>query len=168
MDAFVGLGSNLGDPLAQLHAATAALGWLGPIRQRSAVYKTAPVGGPPQPDYLNAALWLSVPLEPHELLAELQKIEERAGRVRVPGQRNSPRVLDLDVLLLGEHGERVIVSADLMVPHPRLHQRAFALRPLLDLVPGLVHPALGVSLRDLLRALPPADTEPPPRPIGWL
>lgn len=168
MDAFIGLGSNLGDPLAQLHAATSALGRLGPIRQRSAVYKTAPVGGPPQPDYLNAALWLSVPHEPHELLTELQQLEARAGRIRVPDQRNGPRVLDLDVLLLGEHGERVIVSADLVVPHPRLHLRAFALRPLLDLVPDLVHPALGVPLRDLLRALPAAQDESPPRPIGWL
>lgn len=168
MDAFIGLGSNLGDPLAQLHAAGRALGRLGPIRQRSAVYQTAPVGGPPQPDYLNAALWLSVPLEPHELLAELQRIEQSAGRVRDPGQRNAPRVLDLDVLLLGARGERVIVSANLVVPHPRLHLRAFALRPLLDLAPELVHPALGVPLRDLLRALPVADSEPPPRPVGWL
>ena len=168
MDAFIGLGSNLGDPLAQLYAAGRALGRLGPIRQRSAVYQTAPVGGPPQPDYLNAALWLSVPLEPHALLAELQRIERDAGRVRDPAQRNAARVLDLDVLLLGLGGDRVLVSADLVVPHPRLHLRAFALRPLLDLLPELVHPALGVPLRELLRALPATEGAPPPRPVGWL
>lgn len=166
MYACIGLGSNLGDRAAQLRRAVAAIGGLGAVRARSAVYETAPVGGPPQPRYLNAALWLETPLEPLALLAALQAIEAAAGRVRVPGEQNAPRPLDLDILLLGRHGELVVLSDELTVPHPRLHQRVFALLPVLDLAPELTHPALGVPLRQLCDAL--LSEEPAPHPVGWL
>lgn len=170
MDAFIGLGSNLGDPLLQLRFAARALATHGVVKRRSAIYQTVPVGGPPQPDYLNAALWLATPCDPYELLDVLMQIEARAGRVRDPALRNTPRELDLDVLLLGARGDVIVVSPELVVPHPRLHLRAFALRPLLDLSPDLVHPALSVPMRELLDGvlMAPESAEPPPRPIAWL
>ena len=91
--------------------------------------------------------------QPDKLLGVLHHIERHAGRFR-DGERDQPRTLDLDMLLLGPHGEVVMVTSDLVVPHPRLHERAFALRPVLDLAPSLVHPALGVPLSDLLASLP--------------
>lgn len=169
MHAFIGLGSNLGDRLSQLRHAAAALAALGRVLGRSAVYETVPhldAASPPHPDYLNAALWLETELAPLSLLERLLGIEHSAGRRRPPGTGPAPRTLDLDVLLLGQGGDLVLVSESLVVPHPRLHLRAFALRPLLDLVPGLVHPALSLPLRVLYQMLP--DDEPPPRPLGWL
>ena len=166
MDAVIGLGSNLGPRIEYLRSAVEALGTLGTVRARSAVYATAPVGGPPQPDYLNAALWLCTDLEPLELLDQLASLERSAGRVRDPAVRNEARTLDLDLLLLGDHGEVVLVLPELVVPHPRFHQRAFALRPVLDLDPTLNHPALGLSLGALLAELP-AEAQ-AMRPVGWL
>ena len=166
MDAIIGLGSNLGDRIEHLRAAVGALGALGTVRVRSAVYETAPVGGPPQPDYLNAAVWLATDMEPLALLDRLAEVEREAGRVRDPAVRNEARTLDLDLLLLGDHGEVVLVLPKLVVPHPRFHERAFALRPVLDLDPTLHHPALGVSLEALL-AEQPLDAL-ALRPVGWL
>jgi len=165
MDAVIGLGSNLGDRLRHLRLAAAELMRVGRVQSRSAVYETDPVGGPPQPRYLNAALWLATELLPDALLGVLRGIERHAGRFR-DGARDQPRTLDLDMLLLGKRGEVVVVTSDLVVPHPRLHQRAFALRPVLDLSPTLVHPALGVPLSDLLASL--SRTEHQTQPIGWL
>src|SRR5579872_3758093 len=126
MKAFIGLGANLGDRLASLVRATERLTSLGTLMGRSAVYETAPHGGPDQPDYLNAAVSLQTPLRPRDLLGGLLDIEASLGRVRVPGLRDQPRTLDLDVLLLGEHGEQVLHLPDspaLIVPHPRLQER---------------------------------------------
>ncbi len=165
MDAVIGLGSNLGDRLRYLRSAAHELMQIGKVQARSAVYETEPVGGPPQPRYLNAALWLATELLPEKLLGVLHGIERHAGRFR-DGERDQPRTLDLDMLLLGSHGDVVMVTSDLVVPHPRLHERAFALRPVLDLAPSLVHPALGVPLSDLLASLPRVDHQ--TQPIGWL
>jgi 2-amino-4-hydroxy-6-hydroxymethyldihydropteridine diphosphokinase len=166
VDAIIGIGSNLGQRLVQLRSAVTALATLGAIRARSAVYETAPVGGPPQPDYLNAAVWLRTELTPLGLLDELTAMEARAGRLRAEAQRNQARTLDLDMLLLGDRGQSVLVLPELVVPHPRLHERAFALRPALDLNSELNHPALGVSLGMLLAAIPPGEQT--LRKVGWL
>ncbi|HMU38451.1 MAG TPA: 2-amino-4-hydroxy-6-hydroxymethyldihydropteridine diphosphokinase [Pseudomonadota bacterium] len=165
MDAVIGLGSNLGDRLRSLRHATAELMKFGRVQARSAVYETDPVGGPPQPKFLNAALWLVTELVPEALLEGLHRIEALAGRTRT-GERCSPRTLDLDLLLLGRTGETVLVTQKLVIPHPRLHERAFALRPVLDLAPSLIHPALGVPLSDLLVSLPRASSK--TQPVGWL
>ncbi|MGY0196121.1 2-amino-4-hydroxy-6-hydroxymethyldihydropteridine diphosphokinase [Leptothrix sp. BB-4] len=148
----VALGANLGDVHATLDAAYAALRelpgcrWVG----ASARYRTAPIDSS-GPEYLNAVVALDVvdedPRAPWQLLAALQAIERRHGRERP--YRNAPRTLDLDLLLWGE---RVIDDPVLTVPHPRLHQRAFVLRPLLDLAPDLVLPGLGLA-RDHLGAV---------------
>ncbi len=158
--AFIGLGANLGDRLASLRQGAEAIATLGEVLGRSQVYETAPVSmvNPAQPDYLNAALILETPHGPQQLLAHLLRIEATLGRLREPGLRDQPRTLDLDVLLLGDHGDEVLhlpssVGRErlpgLVVPHPRLHQRSFALLPLLDLDPHLIHPVLGVPLRDM-------------------
>lgn len=177
MDAWIGLGSNLGDRLAHLRRAVEALASIGRVRGRSAVYETpaelslqAPptVRTCPQANspYLNAALWLETALQPGDLIRCLLSVEADAGRVRLPGERDAARPLDLDVLLLGRRGDVVLVSDSLTVPHPRLHLRAFALRPLLDLAPAFIHPALSLPLRVLYHLLP-GDSN-PPQPLGWL
>lgn len=110
-----------------------------PVRAVSRVWETAPVGGPEQPWYLNAAVLVEAS-PTRDLLAACQAVEAALGRVRVPGERNAARTLDIDVLWAGDH-----VSDDpvLTVPHPRLAERAFAVAPLLDVLPGAVDPRTG-------------------------
>jgi 2-amino-4-hydroxy-6-hydroxymethyldihydropteridine diphosphokinase len=100
----------------------------------SPVYETEPVGGPPQPDYLNAVVGVETALSPRELLAVAKALEAEAGRP-TGGERWGPRPLDIDVLMVDD--ERV-AEPDLVVPHPRIHQRAFVLAPLADVAPDLV------------------------------
>lgn len=146
--AFVGLGANLGDARATLREALDEIAQLPGVQavRASSVYRTAPIdsGGP---DYLNAVARVETSLEPYALLAALQRIENGHGRERP--YRNAPRTLDLDLLL---YDDQVIASADLTVPHPRLHQRAFVLVPLAELGPALVVPGHG-GVDRLLRAV---------------
>jgi 2-amino-4-hydroxy-6-hydroxymethyldihydropteridine diphosphokinase len=144
--AIVGLGSNLGHPRRQLARAMQALRRLPGTQLigRSANYVTAPLGCTiAQPDYVNAVAVLRTTLAPRELLRFLQRIEHRQLRRRAPAApRNAARTLDLDLLL---YGRRRIDLAELVVPHPRLHLRAFALRPLLDVAPAAVIPGRGLA-----------------------
>lgn len=132
--AYIGLGANLGAREATLRDAVAALHALPGTRVQcvSALYRSAPVdaGGP---DYLNAVAQLATTLAPDDLLRALQGIEEAAGRERP--YRNAPRTLDLDILL---YGDQHISTAELTVPHPRMHERAFVLLPLADLAAARV------------------------------
>ncbi len=138
--AYVGLGSNLEGPREQLERAFDELERLPGTRLagRSPLYRSPPMGPQDQPDYVNAVAVLETALAPHRLLAALQAIEAAHGRRRE--RRWGPRTLDLDLLL---YGDRVIDTPDLAVPHPGLAQRAFVLRPLLDVAPDLVVPGLG-------------------------
>ena len=144
---FVGLGANLGDPQATLKHALAALAALPQTElvAQSSLYRTAPIQAS-GPDFINAVAELRTALQPQALLHALQAIESAHGRERP--YRNAPRTLDLDLLLFGQ---RVVHEPGLEVPHPRLHERAFVLQPLLELAPTLVHPRLG-SLLLLLAA----------------
>jgi 2-amino-4-hydroxy-6-hydroxymethyldihydropteridine diphosphokinase len=146
--AFIGLGSNRSDPRAQLDAALAAMAALASTRvvDVSPRYWTAPVGDPEQPEFLNAVAALETGLEPVALLRELQRIEKEQGRERDPGRRWGPRTIDLDLLLFGDE---TIDLAELNVPHPRMSERAFVLRPLADLSPDLEVPGAG-SVEELL------------------
>jgi len=146
--AYVALGSNLGDREATLRAALAGLAATPgcTLVATSRLYETEPVG-PPQGAYLNAVAALDTTLAAPALLTRLFELERAAGRER-SGERNSPRTLDLDLLL---YGDAVLDAPGLRVPHPRLHERAFVLAPLAELAPDLVHPALGVRIAELAR-----------------
>lgn len=139
--AYVALGSNLGDPRRQVLDASDALARLPGSRlvACSRLYRTAPWGVLDQPAFVNAAVELETSLEPHDLLDALLAIERAAGRVR-EGERWGPRTLDLDLL----HMEGVRLDDDrLVLPHPRIAQRAFVLLPLNDIAPGLDLPGQG-------------------------
>lgn len=131
--AYVGIGSNLGDRRSYLQLAVDQLAGTDGITvvAVSPVYETAPVGGPEQPDYLNAVVGVDTTLTPHELLAVAQRIEVEAERVRTV--RWGPRTLDVDVLLVGDEQ---VDDADLVVPHPRMTERPFVVVPLADLDPA--------------------------------
>ncbi len=135
--AWIGIGSNLGQPAHQVHRAVAALAALPHTRliACSPWYGSHAVGPGPQPDYINGVACLETALSPPDLLAALQAIETAQGRVRQ--QRWGPRTLDLDILL---YGDLTLHRPDLTVPHPRLLERPFVLQPLLALAPDLVLP----------------------------
>ncbi|MBI1369535.1 MAG: 2-amino-4-hydroxy-6-hydroxymethyldihydropteridine diphosphokinase [Planctomycetes bacterium] len=145
--ACLGLGSNLGDRAAYLQGAREALAILPESRlvAFSCIYETPPVGPVEQGPYLNAAAVIETNLAPHDLLAHLRAIERAAGRER--HERWGPRTLDLDILL---YEDRVIAADDLTVPHPHLHERWFALKPLAEIAPQMVHPTLGATIAELL------------------
>jgi 2-amino-4-hydroxy-6-hydroxymethyldihydropteridine diphosphokinase len=129
--AFLGLGSNLGDRLANLRAAVALLEERGvQVLRSSRVYETEPVGGPPQPDYLNAVVEVEASGSASELLRAGLEVEEAMGRERA--ERWGPRVIDVDLLTFDD---QTIDDPGLQVPHPRMHERAFVLIPLLELDP---------------------------------
>ena len=135
----LGLGANLGDRLANLRNAVAAIEAEGmEVLRKSRVYETPPAGGPPQPDYLNAAVAVAVPYDLEAALERCLAIERRFGRIRPDPIRNGPRPLDID--LLWSEGCPTSRGA-LEVPHPRLHLRPFALRPLLDVMPEARDPS---------------------------
>jgi 2-amino-4-hydroxy-6-hydroxymethyldihydropteridine diphosphokinase len=142
--AFLGLGSNLDDRLENLRRAVVLLDRAGGIRavRSSRVYETAPVG-PPQPDYLNAVIEVETTLAPHDLLRACLAVEHTMGRVRA--ERWGPRVIDVDVLT---YGDERIDDDDLTVPHPRMHERAFVLVPLLELTADPALPG-GARVADL-------------------
>lgn len=127
--AYLGLGSNLGDRLANLRRVVERLRDRGirPVRS-SRVYETEPVGGPPQPAYLNAVIEVETDLQPRELLAAALEAEAALGRVRA--ERWGPRTADVDIVT---YDDLQIDEPDLRIPHPRAHQRAFVLLPLLEL-----------------------------------
>jgi 2-amino-4-hydroxy-6-hydroxymethyldihydropteridine diphosphokinase len=137
------VGSNLGDRLGTLQGCVQAIGGLPDtdVLAISPVYETAPVGGPAQPDYLNAVLVVSTGLPPRDLLAATQSIEAEFGRVRTTGaERFGPRTLDVDVISYAQ-----LLSADpvLTLPHPRAHERAFVLAPWHDIDAGASLPGRG-------------------------
>jgi 2-amino-4-hydroxy-6-hydroxymethyldihydropteridine diphosphokinase len=144
----LGLGANLGDRLASLRQAATLLCEHPAVTQRarSMVYQSPPAGGPPQPDYLNAALLVGAELEPAALIAHALAVEQHMGRVRSADSRWGPRVIDIDVLWMS-HG--AVRQPQLEVPHPRLHERVFALRPLLDVAPDARDPRSGAPYAEL-------------------
>lgn len=149
--AFVGLGGNLGEVAATLRAATDTLARLPATRllRASGLYRTPAWGREQQPDFINGVVALETGLDPRELLDALLRIEREFGRERDDGLRWGPRTLDLDLLL---HGDAVVEQAGLRLPHPHLHERAFALVPLLEVAPDILIPGQGLA-RDALSRL---------------
>ena len=148
---YIGLGSNLAEPLQQLRDALAALAQLPDTRllAHSSFYASDPLGPPDQPRYVNAVAALDTALQPWPLLDALQRIEQEQGRVR-KAERWGPRTLDLDILLFGE---RLIADERLSVPHYHMHARPFVLYPLAELAAELQLPD-GRRLSELLAACP--------------
>jgi 2-amino-4-hydroxy-6-hydroxymethyldihydropteridine diphosphokinase len=140
VQAFIALGSNLGDPRAMVRDGFAELDHLPAtsLLASSSLYASAPVGYAEQPDFINAVAKIETTLEPRELLEALLAIERRHGRQReIP---NGPRTLDLDLLL---YGLLQLEEAGLTIPHPRMHERAFVLMPLVEMEPECVIPGRG-------------------------
>jgi len=140
--AAVGLGANLGDAARSIRDATDALAGLPQTRlvRASRLYRTPAWGVSAQPDFINAVAVLDTGLSARHLLDALLDLERASGRTRIEGERWGPRTLDLDVLL---YGDSIIDDPGLRVPHPHLHERAFALLPLLDAWPDAVIPGVG-------------------------
>ena len=143
VEAFVGLGSNLSDPVAKVRAGMAALETIPATKlvRASSLYRSAPIGIEKQPDFVNAVCRLSTGLSARALLDRLLAIEAAHGRRRPSGSAGGPRPLDLDLLL---YDEEICESARLILPHPRLHERAFVLLPLAEIASGLVVPGQGL------------------------
>jgi 2-amino-4-hydroxy-6-hydroxymethyldihydropteridine diphosphokinase len=145
-DAYIGFGSNLGDRFSNLAAARDAVEkQAGKISALSAIYDTDPWGPVKQDNYLNHAVCISTAAKPRDLLAVLLEIERALGRDRSKEERYGPRAIDLDILL---YGDETINEPDLVIPHPRLGERAFALVPLAEIAPQLV--ISGMPIRELL------------------
>ena len=145
--AFIGIGTNEGDRQANISRAVERLGAAPGVRvvQMATIVETEPVGGPPQGPYLNTVAELSTTQSPRKLLTQLKQIERELGRLPAPTHWGA-RVIDLDILL---YDERVIQEPDLVIPHPRMHERAFVLEPLAQLAPDVIHPVLQRSIAAL-------------------
>jgi 2-amino-4-hydroxy-6-hydroxymethyldihydropteridine diphosphokinase len=137
---FIALGSNLDNPLSQVRRGMLLLAGLehSCLVKRSSLYRSAPMGKTDQPDFINAVVQLETRLTPHRLLEALLEIEQACGRTRT--YPNAPRILDLDILL---YDELECHDARLTLPHPRMHERAFVLQPLLEITGGYSIPGRG-------------------------
>ena len=151
----VGLGANAGDPAAAFSTALTTLDRLGDIVAVSQLWRTRPIG-PAQPDYRNAAVLIGWPGDVMTLLNTCQQLEVTAGRDRDTEQRWGPRVLDLD--LLAAH-DLIWRGPELEIPHPRLHERAFALVPAAEIVPDWIHPIIGKTIGELAEEVLAADPD---------
>jgi 2-amino-4-hydroxy-6-hydroxymethyldihydropteridine diphosphokinase len=146
---YLALGTNLGDRPANLQAAIAALPPTVQVIEQSSVYETPPWGYSDQPTFLNMALHAETGLEPLALLSYLKNLENELGRVE--SFRYGPRQIDLDILF---YDNLVLETPELVIPHPRLQERAFVLVPLAEIAPNLIHPLAGKTISDLLTHVP--------------
>ena len=144
--AYLLIGGNMGDRLANLENARAAIqGQVGNILTSSSIYETAAWGMEHQADFLNQALWIDTPFEAVELLENLLKIEQSMGRIR--NQPLGPRTIDLDIIFFND---QILETKKLTIPHPHMQKRNFVLTPLNEIAPNYIHPVLKKSINQLL------------------
>jgi len=146
--AYICAGSNLGDRVGYLQQANNLLNYTQNIKvvESSSLYESEPVGYADQEWFVNAVMLIETSLSPGELLAECMRIEKQLGRVRDPQNRWGERTLDLDILF---YNDSVIEEESLQIPHPRMHERAYALVPMLELDPDFVHPIIGKTVFEI-------------------
>ncbi len=149
---YLGLGSNIGNRQEHLNRALDFLSQRLRVEQVSSVYDTEPTGNPNQPRFLNLVCQVATGLEPIALLTLVKGIESKLGRL--PHTTNLPRPIDIDILF---YGDQIIETQELTIPHPRLTERAFVLIPLAEIVPNLVHPANGKTVKELMSSLTKAQ-----------
>ena len=149
---YLSLGSNLGDPAANLNAAIAGLRALGDVAAVSSFYETEPIELTAQPWFLNCAVKLDTEKMPKQLMSGILDLEQEMGRRRQ--QKKGPRIIDLDILLFGNS---IIETKGLTIPHPAMHQRRFVLEPLAEIAPEVRHPVFKRTVRELRDALPPGQ-----------
>lgn len=142
---YIALGSNLGNRLSNLKNAISNFTPQMDVKKKSPVYETPPWGYADQPAFLNQVVMAETYLEPEDLLGHLKRLETVLGRE--PSFQNGPRLIDLDILF---YDDIIVDSPPLVIPHPRLHQRAFVLVPLNDIAPDLVHPLYAKSVSEML------------------
>ena len=148
--AYIGVGSNLGDRFRYLCDAQELFCDGDQVRllRESSIYETEPVGGPAQGEFLNAVWKIQTSLTPEELLSRIRSVEKKLGRER--REVNEPRTIDLDILF---YGDQILKTGDLEIPHPRLHERYFVLKPLAEISPELRHPKFHLSAQKMLEKI---------------
>ena len=149
MTAYLSLGANLGDRLANIQTCIARLGSAGHVNRVSSFYETEPMELRQQPWFINCVVELETGLSPEKLLVEIRKIEKELGRTREVAK--GPRTIDIDILLLGS---LVLKEKELQIPHPAMQKRRFVLEPLAEIAPEACHPVLLQTARELLERLP--------------
>jgi 2-amino-4-hydroxy-6-hydroxymethyldihydropteridine diphosphokinase len=142
---YLALGSNMDDRLANLKQAIASLPPQMTVKKKSKVYETPPWGYTDQPKFLNQVLMATTYLDPEPLLRHIKRLEVALGRKA--SFRNGPRLIDIDILF---YDDLMLETPDLILPHPRLHERGFVLLPMMDIAPDLVHPVKKKSIREMM------------------
>ena len=152
---YIALGTNLGDRLANLRSAIESFAPELRVTRESTIYETPPWGFTDQPAFLNMVIEAETNLDPRALLVYLKKKEDELGRVK--NFRNGPRLIDLDILF---YDDLIMNEENLIIPHPRLHQRAFVLMPLADIAPELEHPLIEKTIIELLQDVDTSEITP--------
>ncbi len=161
--AFISIGSNLGDRVANCRTAVEFLKVSARVLASSSLYETAPWGKADQPDFINQVVEIETELNPLELLARIETIETRMGRVKT-GERWGPSPIDLDIIF---YGNKIMDCNTLTIPHPLMSERAFVLVPLAEISPGFVHPVLKKKVGELLTILDEHGEENRPKIISF-
>ena len=145
---FIGIGSNLGDRVANCKKAIDEISSIAKVVQISSLYETDPVGKEDQPEFINCVVEIETELSPQDLLKHLNRVEEELGRVR--HEKWGPRIIDLDIIF---YDDQVIIDQNLEIPHPRAHLRRFVIEPLCEIAPEFIHPKFSISVLELLNKI---------------